>query len=158
MPVIASRGTRGYRVRIPGMQWQSVSEREFERYTTREARRAMAAVDAAVRTGRVRRLPELRRRRPYLAQTSVLMSRHDIIRVWSDVYYRIPEDMVHGFVRIAAYMDSETSVAVTFWCRPRGHGWRPMYGRVMDGEQERVPNEVGWICDIEDTNDVLNIS
>ena len=151
MAVIVSTGSRGPRVRIPGMQWQSVRPDEFKRYSTRESRRAMNAVEKAMKSARFRRLPELRRRRPYFRHVSALISQYDVIRVWGDEYYRIPEDYTHGFVRIAAYMESETSVAVTFWCKPRGSGWIPMYGRVMDKECDRMPTEIGWIDDIINT-------
>ena len=151
MAVIVSTGSRGPRVRIPGMQWQSVRPDEFKHYSTRESRRAMNAVEKAMKSARHRRLPELRRRRPYFRHVSALISQYDVIRVWADEYYRIPEDYVHGFVRIAAYMESETSVAVTFWCKPRGSGWIPMYGRVMDKECDRMPTEIGWIDDITNT-------
>lgn len=151
MAVIVSTGSRGPRVRIPGMQWQSVRPDEFKNYSTKESRRAMNAVEKAMKSARYRRLPELRRRRPYFRHVSALISQYDVIRVWGDEYYRIPEDYVHGFVRIAAYMESETSVAVTFWCKPRGSGWIPMYGRVMDKECDRMPTEIGWIDDIINT-------
>ena len=158
MAVIVSTGSRGPRVRIPGMKWQSIRTAELDRYLTKEGRRAMAAVEKAVRSARYRRLPELRRRRPYFRHTSIVLSRYDIIRVWSDEYYRIPEDYTHGFVRIAAYMESETSVAVTFWCKPRGSGWIPMFGRIIGEECDRMPTEVGWIYDMDDTEDVSDIS
>lgn len=158
MALIVSTGTRGPRVRIPGMQWQSIRRSELKRYATAEALRFMAAVERGMKSARYRRMPELRKHAPYHRHVSVLMSGYDVIRVWGDAYYRIPEDHVHGFVRMAAYMESPTCVTVTFWCKPRGGGWIPMFGRIRDGECDRMPTEVGWIYDIDDTGDVSNIS
>lgn len=141
--MIASMGSKGYRIRLRGYpRWFAVSERMFKRTVPRETRIVMARVRDSVRVLR----PHVRASEVVHERTLAEFVDDDLVAVRCDVYIRVYDDLVHGWIRMVGVLQEDGRVEVTRWCRPRGHGWMPM----RSGLEGSLWDELGWVYDLDD--------
>ena len=141
--MIASTGSKGYRIRLRGYpRWFPVSERMFKRTVPRETRIVMARVrDAVYRTR-----PRVRASEVMHERTVAEFVDNDLVSVRCDIYVRVYDDLVHGWVRLVGVLQEDGVVEITRWCRPRGQRWMPM----RSGLEGSLWDELGWVYDLDD--------
>lgn len=149
--MLASYGTRGYRIRQRGGSWRAVTESEWAHTVPAQTRRLMDRLRKAVWRGRPRACRT--GMRVYYEHVSAEIVGEDTVRIWCDIYIEYPMSMVHGRMRVSGVQADAEHAVITRWFKPRGQSWLPMFCRPDDGLLE----ELGFIDDFEQ-DEVTDVS